>query len=58
MTTTKATEADRGWAREALLARLRTPRTEDAGRWTRDELYDDTADAEADQPDQPDPGRP
>jgi antitoxin (DNA-binding transcriptional repressor) of toxin-antitoxin stability system len=30
-----------GNARAALLARLRKERAVDAGRWTRDELYDD-----------------
>jgi prevent-host-death family protein len=30
-----------GMARSALFARLRKERAVDAGRWTRDELYDD-----------------
>ena len=30
-----------GMARSALFARLRKQRAADAGRWTRDELYDD-----------------
>lgn len=33
-------------AKEALLARLRARPADDAGRWTRDELYDDTGDAD------------
>ena len=37
------TDDDRGTkgARSALFARLRTERVVNAGRWTRDELYDD-----------------